>query len=93
MLSRRLYLEAGRHSMLIWLTAILGWMGTGLMNRQIFHRYYEPTILVLLICWLLLLTRGRPTSMKLDLRPLALIGVAQVVLTLLTAHARTFGLL
>jgi hypothetical protein len=93
MLARRLYFETGRTTTLIWLAAFLGWMGTGLLNRQIFQRYYEPTILVLLICWLLLLARVRPAPLRLDIRPLVLIGVTQVGLTLLTAHARTFGLI
>lgn len=93
MLGRRLWVEAGPAITLTWLAAFLGWAGTGFVNRQVFHRYYEPTILVLLICWLLVLLRARPTAAPLRLKPLAALGAVQLLLTLLTAHARTFGLI
>lgn len=91
-LTRRLWRETGRAA-LPWLAAFAAWSVASLANRQVFHRYFEPTILVLLICWLALLARarmaqGRATS---DLRPLAALGLVQVSITMITAHGRTFG--
>ena len=93
LLGRRLWRELGPFMAAGWLAAFAAWTATALSNRQIFHRYYEPTILVLLTCWLLLLVRARSPAARLEIRPLAALGAAQVLLTLVTAHARTFGLI
>ena len=90
---RQLWLEAGTTAALGWSAAFIGWAGTGLTNRLVFHRYFEPITLVLLICWLLLLIRTRPAPAGVALRPLAILGVFQLALTLITAHGRTFGFL
>lgn len=50
-----------RHSAL-FLLAIVTWASTFIVNRQVFHRYFEPTLLVLLIAMipkLLAATAGR----------------------------------
>lgn len=93
MLSQRLWIELGAKTGALWLISFLAWTATALTNRQIFHRYYEPTLLLLLICWLLLLVRSRPAGSALTIKPLAALGVFQLLVTLVTAHARTFGLL
>jgi hypothetical protein len=93
LLTRRLWTVIGAERALIWLATVLAFMATGLVNRQIFHRYYEPTFLVLLFVWLILVQKS-PTERSSRPRPQALyaLGLLQIVVTLLTAHARTFGL-
>lgn len=86
---QRLWREAGSQAALLWLGSVAGFFATGIFNRQVFHRYYEPTVLVLLIVWLNLLS----SKTKLRWTPLAFLGLVQLVITLATAHARTFGLL
>jgi len=93
MLARRLWTEVGPNAGAVWLISFLAWMSTTMTNRQVFHRYYEPTLLLLLICWLLLLVRSRPAGSLLNIKPLAMLGVFQLLVTLVTAHARTFGFL
>lgn len=91
-LARRLWRETG-HGTWPWLAAFLAWAAAGLANRQVFHRYFEPTILVLLICWLALLARARIAQGRaaFDGRPLAVLGLVQLAATVITAHGRTFG--
>lgn len=92
LLMRRLWLEAGAPIATTWGSALFAWMGSVLLNRQMFHRYYEPTILVFLICWLLLLIRARSVATtRLAHWPLLGLAAAQTAVTLLTAHGRTFG--
>jgi len=91
LLARQLWRAAGADLTWLWLSAIGAFMVTGLTNRQIFHRYYEPTLLVLLFLWMILLRKDAPTRS----RPGALYGLGafQLMITLITAHGRTFGLL
>lgn len=87
--TQRLWRETGSQAALLWLGGVGAFMVTGIFNRQVFHRYYEPTLLVLLIVWLGLLS----ANTRLRRGPLVFLGLAQLGLTLATAHARTFGLL
>lgn len=91
-LIRRLWFTAGAHLALIWLSAFLAFFATGLLNLQVHHRYYEPVILVLLIFWQILLASSPPPAPVVRLRPLVLLGAGQVLITMLTAYGRTFGL-
>lgn len=93
LLTRQLWAVLGAERALIWLATLLAFMVTGLANRQIFHRYYEPTLLVLLFIWLILAQRSHPAPSSRS-RPevLYVLGVFQISVTFLTAHARTFGL-
>lgn len=93
MLVRRLRQETSTASAALWLTALASWVGTALSNRQLFHRYYEPTLVMLLICWLFLVAHPRTPKAPLTISPLIALAGIQLVLTLLTAHARTFGFL
>jgi hypothetical protein len=94
MLGRRLWLETGAATALPWLVTFFAWAGAGLSNRQVFHRYFEPFILVMLICWLVMLVRVRPPGLPgVTARPLLALGGVQVALTLVTVYGRTFGLL
>lgn len=92
-LGRRLWLEAGHSVALPWLAACLAWAGAGLSNRLVFHRYFEPTILLLLIAWLALVLRSRGPDARVAGLPLAILGAGQLAITLITAHGRTFGFL
>ncbi|MBL9215494.1 MAG: hypothetical protein JNG83_08470 [Opitutaceae bacterium] len=93
LLGGQLWRAAGRGPALVWLAAFGGWAAACLANRQVFHRYYEPTLLLLLFCWLVLVLRARPAGPGCRPAPLALLAAAQLLLTLVTAHGRTFGLL
>jgi hypothetical protein len=90
-LARRLWHETTPANAVTWMAAFAAWMASSLSNRQIFHRYYEPTLLVMLICWLFLVIRRRSAESSLMIGPLAVVGGVQLVLTLVTAYARTFG--
>jgi hypothetical protein len=56
--ARRLFLVSPEKAIL-WGCALLSWLATGLVNRQIFHRYYESPILGFWGLWLLLILVGR----------------------------------
>jgi len=93
MLGRRLWLDAGASAALPWLAAYAAWLASGLSNRQVFHRYFEPVTLVMLVCWLALIMQARPRLTSPRIMPLTVLGSVQLLLTMLTAHGRTFGLL
>ncbi len=93
MLVRRLWIEAGVSAALAWFAAYAGWFTSCMSNRQVYHRYFEPVTLVLLVCWLAMVVRARPSPEPRRIVPLAVLGGVQLVLTLVTAHGRTFGLL
>jgi hypothetical protein len=91
MLVLRLWRETTAAVAGAWLVAFSAWVGSALVNRQLFQRYYEPTLLVMLICWLMLIIRKRPVAFTPMIKPLALLSGAQLAITLLTAYLRTFG--
>jgi hypothetical protein len=68
-----------------WIVSLAAWSASFLPNTQIFHRYYEPAILVFLILWTLLMARSGALARPVWLRILAVI---QLILTLATAHYR-----
>ncbi len=74
-----------------WLATLGAWTASHLANQQLFHRYYEPTLLLLLVAGAALLLRER--SGPIDPRPMAALVAAQLLITLVTAHGRAFGLL
>jgi hypothetical protein len=89
LLTRELWQRAGREHTTIWFGAQLGFLVVGLANRQVYHRYFEPTQLVLLVLWLAMLLPGTGQPRR---RQLFALAAGQLGLTLLTAHGRTFGL-
>jgi hypothetical protein len=68
-----------------WTLSFAAWVATTLPSRLAFHRYFEPMTLLFLIAWLLLVARAAP-GRPADRRGLVGLAVAQLVLTLLTAH-------
>jgi hypothetical protein len=52
--ARRLFMSAPDKG-LVWMTALGAWLVTGVVNRQIFQRYYESPLLGFLGFWLLLM--------------------------------------
>jgi hypothetical protein len=93
LLAVRLCREAGGARALTWLAAAGAWAASTLANRIAFHRYFEPPLLVLLVCWLALIAGARP-DFRLALRwPLIALAAGQLLLTLATAHAHAFGLI
>jgi hypothetical protein len=90
-MTRRLARRSLGGSAFLWLGAFLAWTTTALPSRLAFHRYFEPTILIFLIFWVVLMVRG--TETKLTVRPAGLYAVAfaQIVITLVTAHYNTYG--
>ncbi len=90
-LVRRLRIDAGAATALLWVTAFVAWAAAMAANRQVFQRYYEPVLLVLLVFWLLQREWARPEQVAMDLRPLAALASLQLIITVATAHARVFG--
>jgi len=43
---RLLWISGQRNEALLWGCSVCGWMSTFVVNRQVFHRYYEPMLLV-----------------------------------------------
>jgi len=64
---------------------------TALSNRLVFHRYFEPTILIFLIFWCWLMIRSRPSLPEFRPRRLYALALAQGLITLATAHYQTYG--
>lgn len=88
---RLLWQRTGTAATLVWLAGVLAFLASIMLNRQVFHRYYEPTLLVLLVFWLQLVTGPRPASSRPDQRPLFVLAVLQVLITALTAYRHTFS--
>ncbi len=89
-LARRLSEHAARPTAELWCMAFAAWAATTCANRLIFHRYFEPTTLVFLICWLALVLRANPSTPVRRLPFLALTAI-QSSLTLITTHAQAYG--
>jgi hypothetical protein len=89
-LGHRLWVQAGPALTLAWLAAFGAFFASGILNRQVHQRYYEPVMLVLLMFWLALVS-DRPGAAPVNIRPLLLLTAGQVGITLLTAYGRTFG--
>lgn len=89
-LARALWQRNLPRAAILWITGLVCWASTLIVNQQAFHRYYEPTLLLFLISWLLLMQSPRPAA---PTRGLWLLGGAQIVLTVATAHARAYGVL
>lgn len=75
----------------LWLGSFLAWAATSLASRLAFHRYFEPTILIFLILWVLLVVRGPLALPGVRVRRLQALAVIQGVITLATAHYQTYG--
>lgn len=73
----------------LWWISFGAWASTFLVNRQVFHRYFEPMTLVLLILAVGLGSR-EPLVLRAR-RRLAICAALQVIGTLGTAFCRTFG--
>jgi hypothetical protein len=72
----------------IWLVSVLAWSSTFLLNRQVFHRYFEPMVLIFLV-----IAAGFSCKPKLQkLQRIFLIGLIafQILGTLASAVAKTF---
>jgi hypothetical protein len=92
LLARQLYSRVERDRAVPWLVAQGGFLLAGLANRQVYHRYFEPTQLVLLALWLAMIasvTVRVPTRR----RPLLCLAAGQAAVTVVTAYGRTFGFL
>jgi len=91
-LGRHVYCMAGRVPGLLWCTAVASWGCTFLINRQVFHRYYEPQLLV--FCLIAVLLASRVKQIKVEGRmmsPMILLVGVQILFTLVTT-AEAFGL-
>jgi hypothetical protein len=83
---------SGRQSARLWLAATASWAATFLVNRQVFHRYYEPIILVFLVIGATLAAPGERESTARFAARLSLLSLAQLGLTLLgISEAFGFG--
>lgn len=88
---RRLARRAGPGPAWLWLGSLLAWAATTLSNRLVFHRYFEPTILIFLVFWTVLMVRENPARPGLRLSRLYALALAQGLITLATAHYQTYG--
>ena len=60
---------------LLWTVSLVAWLSTGLVNRQIFHRYYESQLLGFWSLWLMaMLLAKSPSSTKTRLFPLYILA-------------------
>ena len=67
----------------LWLASLVSWSATFLINRQIFHRYFEREVLVFLILAVCLLKQKTPNQyLKLDSWTIKLLIVSQLAITL-----------
>jgi hypothetical protein len=89
-LFERLRVESGHATAWLWLASYTAWLLSYAPNRLVFQRYFEPATLVFLVFWLLLILRARPERHPAWCGPLGVLAVAQVMITLLTAHYRVF---
>lgn len=89
-LVRRLRAESGTAMAAIWICACASWGLSQLPNRQVFHRYYEPPVIILLIFWVLLILRARPAGQATRWSPLGALAAGQFALTLATVHYQVF---
>ena len=70
------------HQALLWLASITAWSASLLVSRQVFHRYFEPTLLIFAIIGLgLFLSQPLSKQQRIRLFTLTLI---QIALTLAT---------
>jgi len=49
LLARFVYLRATKCAAMTWGAAMVGWLSSSVINRQVFQRYYEPPMLLMLI--------------------------------------------
>jgi len=89
-LLRRLYAEVGAATAASWSWTCAFWGLSQFPNRQVFHRYYEPAIVIFLIFWVLLILRSRPLDSTPRCLPLGMLAVGQFVLTLIVVHYQVF---
>ncbi len=90
-MTRQLARQADATVAWLWLGSFLGWAATSVANRLAYHRYYEPTILIFLILWAVLLARGSSAPAGRRVRWLHVLALLQVGITLATAHYNTYG--
>jgi hypothetical protein len=82
---------SGRVSALLWLVAVASWAATFVINRQVFHRYYEPMVLVFLVMGSALsMTTGDSENSR-SWKGLSVLASLQIALTL-SGIAEAFGL-
>lgn len=80
----------GNHqAAVLFIVGLIAWTATFVVNRQAFHRYFEPTILVFFISLTPLLVQ-KTASLRRWRIGLALCSVAQLGVTLATAHLAVF---
>lgn len=91
LLAYRLRTATNGQTTWLWLLSFTSWSATCLINRQVFHRYFEPPILLFLILWLLLIVRAPQRPAKVRALPLFGLAALQFLLTLGTAYVKTFG--
>jgi len=80
-----LSIRGNSHSATVFILGLTAWAATFIVNRQVFHRYFEPTILVFLIALVPLLLPGAHNLRRWRLG-LGLCSALQLALTLATAH-------
>lgn len=91
LLLRRIWAESSMTAAGAWTCACAAWGAAQMANREVFHRYYEPAILILLIVWLSSVLRARPQKPPFRWQPLAALAAIQLSLTLLIVYQQVYG--
>ncbi|MEP6636811.1 MAG: glycosyltransferase family 39 protein [Acidobacteriota bacterium] len=87
LLAAELWNSAGRSQALIWLVAVVAWSSTGLVNRQIFQRYYEPFVIIMLIIAVVeLLSRWNQAAYSVRHYILGACSCIQLIVTVFTVY-------
>lgn len=89
LLTAALHRYCGQNWAILWLGSFSSWALMFLPNRQVFHRYFEPMILIFLVLWLYGVSRHSRAGAK-RLFPLFGLAAVQVVVTIATAWVGTF---
>lgn len=89
-LLRLLWRRRGSRTASLWAGAAVAWMATTLVNRLVFHRYFEPPLLVFLIAWIALLAGGQADFRLARRWPLVVLALLQLLTTVITTYAQAF---
>jgi hypothetical protein len=88
---QRLWHKAETRPSVLYILALLAWVLTLTSNRQVFQRYCEPTLIIFLIMWTVLITKQNNRYQPARMWPIWALSGVQLALTLVTAVAQSQG--
>jgi hypothetical protein len=84
----RLKRESAPYTANVWIFSVICWSATFIVNRQVFHRYFEPMLLIFLVAALAASSYGNLD--RAQRKRIAALALLQTAGTLATAWARSF---